>query len=284
MSTFVISGYQVRQILSDRFRLDGGSMFGAVPKALWERLIPADERNRIELASRLLLIEGHGRRLLVDTGMGGKWKSKERDIFAIESLQNLANLSSKLAITDIFLTHLHFDHAGGLSTYTDDGELVLTFPDATHFIQQDNLENARNPNLREKHSYLRENVEVLDSARLETLKDGQEFLPNIRSFVAEGHTSGLGWLLIGQGEGALAFPSDLIPTAHHISLPYIMAYDRCPETTLREKAEFLQRAVSEKWIVVFQHDLETSAARIKRDADGRYLIDQSLSLAELELS
>ena len=269
------SGYTVESVLPDIFRLDGGAMFGAVPKALWERRIPSDERNRIQLACRILHLTGYGKEILIDLGCGTKWNDKDRDIFAVEPKTKPVHELFP-GTTDVILTHLHFDHAGGIS-YNSPG-LMLSFPRAAHYLPKKNLEHARNPGPRERASYLRENIEVLDHAKLNLTTNGSTILPFITAFEVNGHTHGLQWLLIGQAPGAIAYPADLIPTAHHVSIPYVMGYDLCAETTMREKHAFLERAVQENWIVVFEHDIDTPAATIRKDEKGQFTVDKVAQL------
>lgn len=248
------------------FRLDGGAMFGAVPKALWERWIAPDEKNRIPMATRSLIVdhEESGRRLLVDVGCGDKYTEKTREIFALSE----GPYRPVEGVTDVLLTHLHFDHAGGVSSR--DGEaLVPNYPGAVHYVSRANLENARRPNVRERASYLAENVDALDQVETRLLEDGQEVWPGIVATQAHGHTSGLQWVLLEGEFGGLAFPSDLIPTAHHLPAHYTMGYDLCAETAMREKADFLARAAARDWMLVFQHDPAVAMGRVELDASGR---------------
>lgn len=175
------------------YRLDGGAMFGTVPKALWSGLIPADEENRIRLATRSLLVRTDGRVFLVDVGCGGKWPEKLRRIYGIEPAPPAEAGFDPASVTDIILTHLHFDHAGGISRNAPGapGDVELCYPDARVHVQRDNHENARDPNLRERASYLKENVLVLDRARLELARGSREIVPGLWVHQADGHTRGL---------------------------------------------------------------------------------------------
>jgi glyoxylase-like metal-dependent hydrolase (beta-lactamase superfamily II) len=269
-------GYRVRALSAGVFRLDGGAMFGSVPKALWQARAPADAENRIELSTRVLYLESRDgrRRILIDLGNGEKFDEKSRQMFALEP-RPPADWGVPLdGITDVILTHLHFDHAGGISRKAADGRLELCFPRARVHLQRANWENARAPTERERASYLRENIEPLERADLRLLDGDGEVLPGIRALVFDGHTRGLQGLVIGDGPGAVAFPSDLIPTASHLHLPWIMGYDRCAETTLEEKRRFLERAAAERWVLVFEHDPRIAAASVQVDERGRYAIDR----------
>lgn len=244
-------------------------MFGSVPKALWSRVIPGDEANRIALACRLLLLEGHGRKILVDTGMGNDWSPKERTIYALESLieEPLAEVCP--GVTDLVLTHLHFDHAGGLGSLGEDGA-NLHFPEARIHLSRANFDRACQPSVREQASYLPRFIDFLDQADTRWCEDGQEIFPAVRAHLANGHTDGMLWLQVGEGPGTVAYPADLLPTAHHLPLPYVMGYDMCAATTLREKEAFLQRAEAERWTLVFEHDAHTAAATVTRNPKGHF--------------
>lgn len=278
-----LAGYRVRTVRTGTFRLDGGAMFGSVPRVLWERKAPPDERNRIELATRSLWIEeiSGQRRVLVDLGNGEKFDDRGREMFRIENVDPARWGVPLHELTDIVLTHLHFDHAGGVSQHgrhDEAGTLELTFPGATVHVQRENLQNARTPNEKERGGYRAENVEPLAAAELRLLEGDGPLFPGIDVTVFNGHTRGLQGICIGSGNGTVAFPSDLIPTASHLHLPWIMGYDRCAETTLQEKRRFLERAVEERWVVVFGHDPQIAAATIGRDARGRFAVDEIVTL------
>lgn len=256
------------------FRLDGGAMFGSVPKALWELQAPPDEQNRILLATRSLVIEWDDRKLLVDVGCGDKWTEKQRSIFCISDEPYVP----VPGVTDVLLTHLHFDHAGGVSRYAD-GQLQLCYPGAKHYVSSTNLENARNPNIRERASYLAENVDVLDGSDLLQCEDGQEIATGLTVHQAHGHTRGLQWVKLADGDQTIVFPADLIPTSKHLPVPYVMGYDICAEQSLQEKAKFMEQAVEENWIVVFEHDPLVGAGRVGLDERGRPFLRDVVDLS-----
>ncbi|HKC09715.1 MAG TPA: MBL fold metallo-hydrolase, partial [Methylomirabilota bacterium] len=231
MPVLTLGDWTVRTLETGFLWLDGGAMFGSVPKPLWSRAHPPDERNRIRLAMRCLLVEGHGRRILVDDGVGAKFGPKLADIYRVELAEHTLELALAAAgrgvedVTDVVLTHLHFDHAGGSTARLGD-RLAPRLPRARYFVQRANWDNARNPNPRERASYLPENFEPLMEAGVLTLWEGaQQPWPGFELFTADGHTRGQQLVRIAGPEGVLYFVADLIPTAAHVRIPYVMGYD-----------------------------------------------------------
>jgi glyoxylase-like metal-dependent hydrolase (beta-lactamase superfamily II) len=268
-----IGGWSVRTLVTGHFWLDGGAMFGSVPKALWSRLTVPDEANRIRLAMRCLLLEGHGRRVLVDDGIGGKFPPKLERIYGIENAG--AGVEGALgilgvepgAITDVILTHLHFDHAGG-STRLEGGRLVPSFPHARYHVQARNLLNARDPGPRERASYLPENFEPLAEAGvLETWDGAVAPWPGLEVLLFDGHTRGQQGVRLAGPEGVLYYVADLIPTAAHVRIPYVMGYDLAAGESMREKRALLERAAAERAWIVLEHDPATAAARPRGEED-----------------
>jgi len=247
-------------------------MFGSVPKPLWSRFHSPDERNRIRLSMRCLLLEGPGRRVLVDDGIGDKLSPKFADIYRVESEPTLAGALaahgvSPADVTDVVLTHLHFDHAAG-STRRAGERLVPTFPAARYHVQRRNLENARHPNARERASYLPENFEPLAEAGALVLHDGPVMLwPGFELFTAEGHTRGQQLVRVSGAEGTLYFVADLIPTAAHVRVPWVMGYDVAAIETMDEKRRLLERAVRERAWICLEHDPQVALARPEADGD-----------------
>jgi glyoxylase-like metal-dependent hydrolase (beta-lactamase superfamily II) len=271
--TLTLGGWTIHTIETGFLGLDGGSMFGSVPKPLWSRLQAPDDRNRIRLAMRCLLLEGYGRRVLVDDGIGDKFPPKLADIYAVDQREH--SLERSLAahavnpsdITDVLLTHLHFDHAGG-STKREGERLVPRLPRARYYVQRRNLENARHPNPRERASYLPENFEPLIEADVLTLWDGPGTpWPGIETLLADGHTRGQQLVRVSGPEGALYFATDMIPTASHIRIPYVMGYDVAAIETMTEKRALLERAIAENAWVCLEHDPRIALARPAVDGD-----------------
>jgi glyoxylase-like metal-dependent hydrolase (beta-lactamase superfamily II) len=273
MPSLTLGPWSVHTLETGTLRLDGGSMFGSVPKPIWSRSHPADDRNRILLAARALLLEGQGRRVLVDIGVGDKFPPKLADIYAVDHAEHtlersLAALGLGVGdITDLVLTHLHFDHAGG-ATRLQNGVLVPRLPRAQVHVQRRNLENARRPNPRERASYFAENWEPLEQAGLLRVWDGaQRPWPGIELFTADGHTRGQQLARVSGPEGTLYYVADLIPTASHVRIPFVMGYDVAAIETMDEKRRLLEKAVKENAWIFLEHDPEIALARPVTEAD-----------------
>jgi glyoxylase-like metal-dependent hydrolase (beta-lactamase superfamily II) len=253
--------------------LDGGAMFGVVPKPLWSRRCAADDRNRIRLGMNVLLVEEGGQRVLVDTGAGTRWSDKERDIYGLDVKEAdaiLAPAGLRPEQIDLVVnSHLHFDHAGGNVRADEHGELVPAFPNARYVVQRGELETARWQNERTRASYRPDDFEPLDREDRLWLVEGEaSFGPNVVVRPAPGHTPHMQVPMVVTAKHTVAFLADLVPTASHLPYPYIMGYDLEPLTTLATKKRFLPEAVREGWLVVFEHDVETPVARLAED-EGR---------------
>lgn len=273
-------GERTITVLSDGLqRLDGGAMFGVVPKVLWKRRIPADERNRIRLGMNCLLIEGPEGRTVVETGAGGKDDAKFQDIYGLERDGGLpARLEEAGApvetIDRVVLTHLHFDHAGGSTRWAEDGETAIpTFPNAVYHASRGEFEDALDPNLRNAASYLARNVEPWEE-RAEWVEGGDEVVPGISILATPGHTPNHVSVAIDDGAGRkVVFLGDLVPTTHHLSYPWIMAYDLYPVTTLETKQRVLPRIHEADWLCAFVHDADQPLAYLQPDDRGRLRAD-----------
>lgn len=275
----LIGSYQLYSIETSEFALDGGAMFGIIPKPLWEKEVPADEQNRITMVTRSLLLVSDDHKIIVDTGNGTKWQEKFRDIYRIE-LDNL-NLEKSLAkynftpgdITDVYCTHLHFDHVGG-NTKIVAGKLEPVFPNATYWVQNENWELANSPSEKDAGSFMSADWSVLLENNMIHFVDGKEsFLPAIENYLTYGHTTGLMHPIIGDSTNKLIYMADLIPMAAHIPLPWVMAYDIHPALTVQEKGEILPTIVDEDWIIFFEHDPVHQAATVQFDGKHYRLKD-----------
>ena len=254
-----VGDYQVDFLTDGDFALDGGAMFGVVPYPLWSKLSPPDEKFRIRMATRCLLLRGHGKTIVVDAGNGDKLSAKQRDIYQIPApdgrlVQSLKEHNVRADdVTDVILTHLHFDHCGGLTAA--DGK--LTFPKATHYVQKEHYAWAVKPSEKDRASFMPENYEPVREAGKLTLLDGPEqVFPNLDLVLLHGHTRALQGILI-HGEPSLFYPSDLVPTSSHVRAVFGMGYDNFPLTNIEEKRTWLPRAAREGWRVVFEHDART---------------------------
>ena len=259
-------------------------MFGIIPKPLWAKTNPPDERNRIELAARALLIIGRGKNILVDNGNGSKFNEKQQDIYRLDTKQHELHASlarhglSKDDITDVILTHLHFDHAGG-STFRENGELKPTFKNAKYYVQKAHWHQAMHATEKDRGSFMPDDFMPLHEHGILEFVDGEfEIFPNISLVVVNGHTSAQQLPKISDGTTTMLYSCDLFPTTSHIPLPYIMAYDLRPLTTLEEKKKILTTAADEGWILFFEHDPKTAAGKVKRTEKG-FVFETAITLA-----
>lgn len=261
-----IGPYSVSLLETCRFGLDGGAMFGVVPRTLWQKAYAmADERNRIPMAAKVLLLRSSERTILVDTGNCPWMSEKLRDIYDIRfdhhTLEGSLALNglTPADVTDVILTHLHFDHVGGATLENGDAR----FPNARYYVQQRQLEWARNPTEKDRASFMPEMFEPLVSAGIvESLDGNGEVLPGIFVENVFGHTQAMQTVRISDGHTTVLFPADLMPTSAHITVPYGMAYDNFPLTTIEEKRSVLPRIIEEQWIVIFEHDALRDAATL----------------------
>jgi glyoxylase-like metal-dependent hydrolase (beta-lactamase superfamily II) len=274
-----IGDLRVHAIQAGGQKLDGGAMFGVVPKTLWERRIPADEKNRIQLGMRCLLIEHAIGPVLIDTGVGNKENDKFYDIYGIENqgATGATRLEDGLAavglapkdVVMVISSHLHFDHAGGNTTKTADGSIVPTFPNARYVMQRGEYEWATHTNERTAASYFPHNfVPVRESGQLEFIEGDREIIAGVHSVKTPGHTPHHQGLLIESAGERAFYIADLSPTAAHLPLPWIMGYDVEPLVTLETKRRILARAVDEDWLLIFEHDAKTAWSKIANDGKG----------------
>ncbi|MBW7887008.1 MAG: MBL fold metallo-hydrolase [Bacteroidetes bacterium] len=278
-----IHNYTLTPIETGRFALDGGAMFGVVPWVFWSKTNPPDERQRITMASRCLLIRGNGKTILVDTGNGDKWNDKLKDIYRLDTTHSSLEKSLTQAgvlpeeVTDVILTHLHFDHCGG-STKILNGKLQPTFPNAKHYVQKAHWDLAMNPTDRDRASFMKDDfLPLYENNLLHFVEGDQELFPGISLLVCNGHTTAQQLPFISDGEKKMLFCCDLIPTASHIPFPYIMGYDVRPLVTLEEKKRIIPLAEKEGWILFFEHDSETAAVTLQKNEKG-FAINDRLAL------
>jgi glyoxylase-like metal-dependent hydrolase (beta-lactamase superfamily II) len=262
------------------FRLDGGAMFGTVPKSIWSKLSPPDDENRIRLAARSLIIRTGEHVVMVDAGMGDRWTDKLRRIYDIQPAESDGPGLDPSSVTEVILTHLHFDHARGIfrARPGDESAADPRYPEARIHVQASNYEAAKTPNARERASYIAEDTKLLERTRLVLASGSREIVPGVWVHATNGHTRGLQWIEVRADGRTLAFLSDIAPTSRHLPLPYLMGYDISAETLLIEKDALLGRAVAEGWILVFSHDPEVEAGRVGRDEKGHYTLAETIAL------
>ena len=258
--------------------LDGGAMFGVVPKPLWERRSEPDERNRIPLAMRCLLVETADARVLIDTGVGAKETEKFSGIYRVENAGSPTRLEDSLraagvepdSIDIVLSTHLHFDHAGGNTLRTADGIVTAAFSNAEYYIRRSEWDFAHLDNERVRASYMLDNFDPLASEdRIRWVDGDREIVPGVFVLGSPGHTPGHQSVLIGQGESRMLYLADLVPTAAHLPLPWIMGYDVEPLVTLESKRRILAQAIAEGWTLAFEHDPTIAWGRPVESRAGR---------------
>lgn len=285
MKSRKIGAWTVQVFECGRLALDGGAMFGSVPRVVWERRIAPDAAHRIPLAMRLVLARRDDVVVLVDAGIGDKFDARFAEMFSIRNPATSGGVPPLVAclqvlgvapeqVTHVLLTHLHFDHAGGATRSDLTGESVPVFPNAEHFLQRANWATAQYPNARERASYLPENVLPLARVPL-TLVDGSaQLLDGLRVERSDGHTAGMQVLRLEGGAESLLYLADLSPTQHHLHVPFTMGYDLCAAQVMREKQSLLERAVHERSWVIFEHDPQVVGGRVVLDR-GKFTLGEA---------
>lgn len=278
---------QLYSINTGHFKLDGGAMFGVVPKSIWNKINPADENNMCSWAMRCLLVQDGNRLILIDNGMGNKQDDK---FFGYYYLHGNDTLDKSLAkhgfhrddITDVFLTHLHFDHCGGSIIYNSDRtKLTPAFKNATYWTHPKHWDWAINPNPREKASFLKENIlPIQESGQLKFIDSTQGLIPGFKIQEVFGHTEAMMLPIIQYKNTTIAFMADLIPSAGHIPIPYVMGYDMRPLNTLQEKEMMLKQALENNYVLFFEHDPSIECCTLNRTERG-IRMDKHFDLIEL---
>ena len=271
-----IGALTVHAVQAGGQKLDGGAMFGVVPKPLWEKRIPADERNRIQLGMRCLLIEHPSGLILIDTGAGNKEDSKFKDIYGLENEgaggltmleEGLAQIGVRPAdIVMVINTHLHFDHAGGNTRAGKGDKVEASFPNATYIVKRGEYDYATHPNERTAASYFERNFTPIEAAgKMEFVTREKEIVKGIRVIPTPGHTPFHQSILIESAGQRAFYLGDLCPTAAHLPLPWIMGYDVEPLVTLETKRRILKQAMDEDWLLIFEHDASNAWGRVEHD-------------------
>jgi glyoxylase-like metal-dependent hydrolase (beta-lactamase superfamily II) len=267
------------------FRLDGGAMHGVVPKTIWSKLVSCDALNRVEYSTRCLLVETAGRRILIETGNGDKFPAKLKDIYGIDHDRAIGAALREVglepdAIDTVVMSHLHFDHSGGTTRRGAGGALEPVFRRARHVVQAREWQDATHPHERNRASYLAENILPLEEHGLLQLVDGEtEIAPGVWVVPTPGHTAGHQSVLLGRpGEPRAIFFGDVVPTAVHTRLPFVMSYDLEPARTVETKRTLFQRAIEEDWIVLWGHDRDHQGGRLGPDKDGKPIVRELISI------
>jgi glyoxylase-like metal-dependent hydrolase (beta-lactamase superfamily II) len=272
-----LGDFELTPLLDGYLRLDGGAMFGVVPKTLWQKRAPADERNRITMAMRPLLVRGPGPLMIIDAGCGDKMDPKSADIYGFDRRENLDVTMERAGvraedIAVVLASHLHFDHAGGFTARDATGGVRPRFANARYLVNAGEWEDATHPHERNRASYFAENyVPLRDAGVLDLMEDDNAAAPGIRVRRTGGHTRFHQIVYIESAGKTAVFAADLIPTTAHVDVPWIMAYDLYPMETLEFKRAFVKEAIEREYIIFFEHDPVTAAGIIRQKDRGLYV-------------
>ncbi|HEY0006182.1 MAG TPA: MBL fold metallo-hydrolase [Pyrinomonadaceae bacterium] len=268
--------FRIEIVPDTEFRLDGGAMFGVVPRSLWSRLCPPDEQNRIRMNMNCLFVEAGSERIMIETGIGDKWTPKLARIYGIERERPLGESLKAITgfgpedVTVVVNTHLHFDHAGGNTTLDKEGRPKPTFPNARYFVSRSEFEHAEAPHERDRASYLPENWRpLLESGQLELKEDDYEVVPGLSMETVPGHSRTMQCARLHQEGRTLYSFADLVPMRAHVPFAWIMGYDLYPVETLEAKKRLLPRAAREGWLCFFYHDPDVPLCRVAQEEDGK---------------
>ena len=280
-----IGKYDLYSVETSEFGLDGGAMFGIIPKPVWEKKVSADELNRVNMVTRSLLLVSDEKKILIDTGNGTKWEEKYKQIYDINTDQyNIEKSLGKYGfsseqITDVICTHMHFDHIGG-NTKIKSGEVVPTFPNAKYWISKENWKLANHPSQKDAGSFIEHDWKVLAENQMIEIIDGREpFIEGIETFVSHGHTPGLLHPIVSDGSNKLFYGADIFPMVAHIPIPWVMAYDVQPVVTMEEKQKLLQKMEREDWILFFEHDPHIQACTVHKDGK-HYKLNKEIKISD----
>lgn len=280
-----IGKYDLYSVETSEFGLDGGAMFGIIPKPVWEKKVSADELNRVNMVTRSLLLVSDEKKILIDTGNGTKWEEKYKKIYDINTDQyNIEKSLGKYGfsseqITDVICTHMHFDHIGG-NTKINSGKVVPTFPNAKYWISEENWKLANHPSQKDAGSFIEHDWKVLAENQMIEIIDGREpFIEGIDTIVTHGHTPGLLHPIVSDGSNKLFYGADIFPMVAHIPIPWVMAYDVQPVVTMEEKQKLLQKMDREDWILFFEHDPHVQACTVHKDGK-HYKLNKRIQISD----
>jgi len=280
-----IGKYDLYSVETSEFGLDGGAMFGIIPKPVWGKKVSVDELNRVNMVTRSLLLVSDEKKILIDTGNGTKWEEKYKKIYDINTDQyNIEKSLGKYGfsseqITDVICTHMHFDHIGG-NTKIKSGKVVPTFPKAKYWISEENWKLANHPSQKDAGSFIEHDWKVLAENQMIEIIDGREpFIEGIETFVTHGHTPGLLHPIVSDGSNKLFYGADIFPMVAHIPIPWVMAYDVQPVVTMEEKQKLLQKMEREDWILFFEHDPHIQACSVHKDGK-HYKLNKEIKISD----
>ena len=280
-----IGKYDLYSVETSEFGLDGGAMFGIIPKPVWEKKVSADELNRVNMVTRSLLLVSDEKKILIDTGNGTKWEEKYKQIYDINTDQyNIEKSLGKYGfsseqITDVICTHMHFDHIGG-NTKINSGKVVPTFPNAKYWISKENWKLANHPSQKDAGSFIEHDWKVLAENQMIEIIDGREpFIEGVETIVTHGHTPGLLHPIVSDGSNKLFYGADIFPMVAHIPIPWVMAYDVQPVVTMEEKQKLLQKMEREDWILFFEHDPYFQACTVHKDGK-HYKLNKEIKISD----
>jgi glyoxylase-like metal-dependent hydrolase (beta-lactamase superfamily II) len=262
--------FEIFSIVENSFKIDGGAMYGVVPKIIWQKFNPPDQYNLVKLDINLLLIKTDGENILVDAGIGDGLSERQKKMFGVERSSDLEKSFSKLDLSPedihlVLLTHLHADHAGGIIKISEDGKKLPRFPNARHVVQLEEWNEAMHPDERTSATYFTSNLKVLEQEKLLELVDGEdEVATGVRLIKTGGHTPGHQAILIEDKDNKMICPGDIIPSTYHLRLPYVAAVDLFPRETMEQKRRFLQMCADDGWLLAFDHDLEVKIGKLEK--------------------
>ena len=264
-------------VLSDGvFKVDGGAVFGSVPKMMWENLVPTDRKNRVTMGLNCMLLQCSGRNILIDTGVGPKDNFRDKEIYGLVPSRLMRSLKGigmgPRDIDAVILSHLHFSHAGGATRMDRAGDMVPSFPNATYYVQRASWEDALNPSDRHADVFRADDfAPIAERNRLELLDGDVELFPGLNLLVTDGHCPGHQMAVFSHGGERIVYLGDLVPTPHHLGLTVISSFDYEPEATLDQKRDVLDDAEKMGWLLIFSHGHETRAGYLERRGDMSYL-------------
>lgn len=278
--------YRIEVIPDTEFRLDGGAMFGVVPRVVWERVCPPDEKNRIRMNMHCLFVDTGSEKILVETGIGEKWNDKQLKMYGISRDRPFADSIRAIAgcepedITIVVNTHLHFDHAGGNTILNSSGEAVPQFPNARYLVSKSELDHAIDPHERDRASYLPENWQpMVDSGQLEAMPDNYEVVDGLSLIAERGHSETMQTWRLDRGGRTMYGFADLIPMHQHLPLAWVAGFDLYPTETLEFKKQILPIAVNEKWLCLFYHNTDDPLLELEA-LEGKISVKQGESINE----